>query len=135
MAYTKQDVIAALADPILYKISIIFDSLAINGGGFVMVQNQIAAGNIQVVEGNSSANAYYNMGDDTLTTPGRGIAGTILEKISANSRMRACAHRSLQIHDDRTYERAIVLYNASRVRSDVRSGLQIQLEYRACRRF
>lgn len=68
MAYTKQDVISALADPVLYKISIIFDNLVINGGGFLVVQNQIAVGNIEVVEGSSSANAYYNTGSDTLTT-------------------------------------------------------------------
>jgi len=67
-AYTKQDVISALADPVLHRITILFDGLLINGAGFVMVQNEIIAGNIEVVQGSSSANAYYHSGDDTLTT-------------------------------------------------------------------
>jgi len=67
-AYTKQDVLDALLDPVLYKINIIFDTVVINGMGFGFVRSQIAAGNIEVVQGSSSANAYYNTGDDTLTT-------------------------------------------------------------------
>jgi hypothetical protein len=67
-AYTKQDVLDALLDATLHRITIIFDSMVINVAGFLLVRNQIDSGNIQVVQGSSSANAYYNTSDDTLTT-------------------------------------------------------------------
>src|SRR5947207_2719364 len=67
-AYTKQDVLDALDDPILSRISIVCEGLLVSSFTLGLVKGRISSGDITVVEGTSDDNAYYNAGSDTLTT-------------------------------------------------------------------
>jgi hypothetical protein len=67
-AYTKADVIEALKDPVLQRLSIQFEGMLISGMHFKLVRDHIENDTIKVVSGSSDTVAYYNAGSDTLTT-------------------------------------------------------------------
>ncbi len=67
MPLSKQDVLAMLADPVLARMDFSAAGLRISGRQFGWVRTLVEDEDIVVVEG-TVGNAYYNSGNNTLTT-------------------------------------------------------------------